>query len=147
MFWVRFNVYHLIVVRLNNSFENDDFSEGRLEVKLIANGTWGSVCSHNDITFATAKKLCQLLGFVTAIRLIELPSVSPTYPVNLEVVECNKEYLDSILDCVTREATCNHTSDIGLECSTLGTYMYSNYHKPNNSFCNNHDHVLKHFTS
>lgn len=94
-------------------------SEGRVEVYL--DGQWGTVCN-NLWTLREANVVCMQLGYVGADNVFYDGNKfgEGVGDILLNLVQCEGTEQD-LLDCpqgVTDGPPCDHSEDVGVECTT-----------------------------
>ena len=112
---------------------DSDGGFGRLEVRSnnYNNGIWGSMCVSSLVPYTLlAEKLCKYLGYKSLIRVIKLPALHPSYPVNVGLsltgISCLQMYRGTFEECVKDDwgtDICDHTQDVGLQCESGKKYI------------------------
>ena len=96
-----------------------NYKSGRVEIFIVPNNTWGTVCNSGWDSL-DANVVCKQLGFGstgTSLQTVS-PTASPSVPIWLDNVNCNG-YESRLIDCRhsgLSNHNCDHHQDAGVVC-------------------------------
>jgi hypothetical protein len=118
----------MYLIALSVRLQGPSSEQGSGRVELLHEGRWGTICNDGwDIK--DAQVVCRQLGYLNAVRV--LPSYlvpNGTGQIWLDEVRCigSEENLTSCYHRGWGIHNCQHDKDAGVECSSTGSWTFSN---------------------
>jgi hypothetical protein len=95
-------------------------NQGRLEVQIKGNATWGTVCD-DGFSNQTAEVVCRHLGFTggQALRSAYAGAAS-ALPIIMDDVSCQGTEASLDRCSYSSSSNCQHSEDVGIICDPIG---------------------------